>query len=105
MGGQAALTECREVCKTAEHKKERLSVKVNNYTLDRFEADYAIFLKRPNETEQLLIHRDDIHVPVKEGDIVSIKDDGESYEIEVLAEETKAAKDRVRNLLDQLRQK
>ncbi|MGM9950477.1 MAG: DUF3006 domain-containing protein [Lysinibacillus sp.] len=78
---------------------------MNNYTLDRFEADYAIFLKRPNETEQLLIHRDDIRVPVKEGDIVSIKDDGESYEIKVLAEETEAAKDRVSHLLNQLRQK
>ena len=78
---------------------------VNNYTLDRFEGEYAIFLKRPQETEQLIIHHEDIHVPVKEGDIVSIKDDGETYEIKVLAEETKAAEDRVKNLLNQLRQK
>lgn len=77
----------------------------NNYTLDRFEADYAIFLKRPNETEQLIIHRDDIHVPVKQGDIVSIIDDGENYEIKVLAEETKAAEDRIKQLMDQLRQR
>ncbi len=78
---------------------------VNNYTLDRFEGEYAIFLKRPQETEQLIIHREDINLPVKEGDIVSIKDDGETYEIKVLAEETKAAEDRVKNLLNQLRQK
>lgn len=77
----------------------------NNYTLDRFEADYAIFLKRPNETEQLIIHRDDIHVSVKQGDIVSIIDDGENYEIKVLAEETKAAEDRIKQLMDQLRQR
>lgn len=77
----------------------------NNYTLDRFEADYAIFLKRPNETEQLIIHRDDIHVSVKQGDIVSIVDDGENYEIKVLAEETKAAEDRIKQLMNQLRQR
>lgn len=77
----------------------------NNYTLDRFEADYAIFLKRPNETEQLIIHRDDIHVSVKQGDIVSIVDDGENYEIKVLAEETKAAEDRIKQLVNQLRQR
>lgn len=80
-------------------------MKSNNYTLDRFEADYAIFLKRPNETEQLIIHRDDIHVPVKQGDIVSIIDDGENYEIKVLAEETKAAEDRIKHLMNQLRQR
>lgn len=63
----------------------------NNYTLDRFEAEYAIFLKRPNETEQLIIHQDDIHVPVQQGDIVNIVDDGENYEIKVLEGERKAA--------------
>ena len=51
----------------------------NNYTLDRFEGDYAIFLKRPEEIDQLLIHRTEIDVPVKEGDIVQITDDGEKY--------------------------
>lgn len=77
----------------------------NNYTLDRFEADYAIFLKRPNETEQLIIHKEDIHVSVKQGDIVSILDDGENYEIKVLAEETKAAEERIKDLMSRLRQK
>lgn len=77
----------------------------NNYILDRFEADYAIFLKRPNETEQLIIHKEDIHVPVKQGDIVSILDDGENYEIKVLAEETKAAEERIKDLMSRLRQK
>ncbi|RKQ15654.1 DUF3006 family protein [Ureibacillus endophyticus] len=44
----------------------------NLYTLDRFELDYAIFLKRPEETDQLLIHRSEILTPIKEGDIVQI---------------------------------
>ena len=75
----------------------------NKYTLDRFEEDYAVFLKRPNETEQLIIHRNDIQVPVKQGDIVQIDDNGESYKIEVLEAETKAAEDRVNDLLAKLR--
>ncbi len=76
---------------------------LNKYTLDRFEGDYAVFLKRPDETEQLLIHRNDIQVAVKQGDIVQIDDDGESYKIEVLEAETKAAQDRVNDLLARLR--
>ena len=78
-------------------------VSLNKYTLDRFEGDYAVFLKRPDETEQLLIHRNDIQVSVKQGDIVQIDDDGESYKIEVLEAETKAAQDRVNELLARLR--
>ena len=78
-------------------------VSSNKYTLDRFEGDYAVFLKRPDETEQLLIHRNDIQVSVKQGDIVQIDDDGESYKIEVLEAETKAAQDRVNDLLARLR--
>jgi len=80
-----------------------LLVSSNKYTLDRFEGDYAVFLKRPDETEQLLIHRNDIQVSVKQGDIVQIDDDGESYKIEVLEAETKAAQDRVNDLLARLR--
>ena len=76
----------------------------NKYTLDRFEGQYAVFLKRPDETEQLLIHRNDIQVTVKEGDIVQIDDNGGSYKIEVLEAETKAAQDRVNDLLARLRQ-
>ena len=75
----------------------------NKYTLDRFEGEYAVFLKRPDETEQLLIHRNDIQVAVKQGDIVQIDDDVESYKIEVLEAETKAAQDRVNDLLARLR--
>ena len=76
----------------------------NNYTLDRFEGGYAVFLKRPEETEQLLIHRNDIQIAVKQGDIVQISDDGQSYKIEVLEAETKAAENRVNDLLARLRQ-
>lgn len=76
----------------------------NKYTLDRFEGDYAVFLKRPDETEQLLIPRNAIQVTVKEGDIVQIDDNGDSYKIEVLEAATKAAQDRINDLLARLRQ-
>ena len=77
----------------------------NKYTLDRFDGEYAIFLKRPDETEQLLIHHTEIPTELKEGDIVSIQDDGFDYKIELLKEETANQKQRVNNLLQQLRNK
>lgn len=77
----------------------------NKYTLDRFDGDYAIFLKRPEETEQLLIHQSEIPSELKEGDIVNILDDGFDYKIELLKEETENQKTRVNNLLQQLRNK
>ena len=75
----------------------------NSYTLDRFEGDYAIFLKRPEETDQLFIHSTKIGVPVNEGDLVQILDDGENYQITVLQEQTKEQKEKVQNLLDRLK--
>lgn len=77
----------------------------NKYTLDRFDGDYAIFLKHPDETEQLLIHHAEIPPELKEGDIVSIEDDGFDYTINLLQEETENQKQRVNNLLQQLRNK
>ncbi|MFP3919482.1 DUF3006 domain-containing protein [Lysinibacillus telephonicus] len=77
----------------------------NNYTLDRFEGDYAIFLKRPEEIDQLLIHRTEIDVPVKEGDIVQITDDGEKYTFKVLKEDTKNKKASIEKMIDELKNK
>ena len=77
----------------------------NKYTLDRFDGDYAIFLKRPEETEQLLIHHTEIPSELHEGDIVNILDDGFDYKIDLLKEETENQKTRVNNLLQQLRNK
>ncbi|MEK4230681.1 DUF3006 domain-containing protein [Solibacillus sp. FSL H8-0538] len=75
----------------------------SKYTLDRFEGDYAIFLKRPEEQEPLLILRTAIQVPVKQGDIVHIQDDGKSYTIEVLQDETASQQERIQKLMQQLR--
>ena len=75
------------------------------YTLDRFEGDYAIFLLRPKETKQLLIHRSDLTMELKQGDIASIHDNGRTYEVTVVNEETTTQKDRILNLQQQLRER
>ncbi len=77
----------------------------NNYTLDRFEAGYAIFLKRPAETEQLIIPRLDIDVEVREGDIVEITATTEGYYFRVLSAEKKAAEERIQNIMSKLNRK
>ncbi|MER1999481.1 MAG: DUF3006 family protein, partial [Lysinibacillus sp.] len=48
-------------------------MKSNCYTLDRFEGEYAIFLKRPKEVEQLLIARTELDATITEGAIVKIE--------------------------------
>lgn len=78
---------------------------LNKYTLDRFDGDYAIFLKRPEEMEQLLIHRTELDSTLKEGDIVAISDNGHTYDITVLKEETMNQKQRIQQLMQQLRNK
>lgn len=78
---------------------------VNIYTLDRFEGEYGIFLKRSEEVEQLLIARIDLDSSLAEGDVVSIEDTGLSYNVQKLVEETEDAKQRVSSLLQKLQQK
>lgn len=77
----------------------------NKYTLDRFEGDYAVFLKTPNETEILQILCSDIKVKLKQGDIVNISSIEDKYEIEPLVEETTNQKEKIRRLLEQLKER
>ncbi|WP_431027909.1 DUF3006 domain-containing protein [Lysinibacillus sp. LZ02] len=77
----------------------------NKYTLDRFEGDYAIFLKRPDEVEQLLIHRFDMDVELEQGDIVEITHTGEGYRFYVLHEEKQQAENRIKALMEKLKKK
>lgn len=77
----------------------------NNYTLDRFEGHYAVFLKRPAEVEQLLIHQNDLQIHLKQGDLVKIQDYGTGYNIEFLQEETAQKKQQIADLMKQLRNK
>ena len=75
----------------------------NKYTLDRFEGDYAVFLKYPNETESLLVPCSDLNDKVNQGDIVNILVKENTYKIEPLIEETTNQKEKVQQLLDKLK--
>lgn len=84
-------------------QRERLLVSLNNYTLDRFEGDYAIFLKRPEETEQILIHRSEYSELLSEGDIVAISYEDGIYHIERLDEEITAQQNKMKQMMQALR--
>lgn len=74
------------------------------YTLDRFEGEYAIFLKHPDETAQKLYHRTELPKEIQEGDLVLI-DDEPNYEVTILKEETNNQKERISHLKDRLQNK
>ena len=80
-------------------------MKSNRYTLDRFEGDYAIFLKRPKETEQLLIARAELDPTISEGAIVKIEDNGLSYKVEKLDNATAESEKSISSLLAKLQGK
>ena len=80
-------------------------MKSNRYTLDRFEGDYAIFLKRPKEVEQLLIARTELDATITEGAIVKIEDNGHRYNVEKLDEATAESEKSVSSLLAKLQAK
>lgn len=79
----------------------------NKYTLDRIEKDQYVFLKRPDETEELLVPMQKVHQDLKEGDIVEIipATETEKMKIMVLHEETQDMKEKVSNLLEKLKNK
>lgn len=78
---------------------------LNKYTLDRFEGDFAVFLKYPNETESLQIRCSDLKASLNQGDIVNISVIQDKYEIELLSEQTMDQKGRVSQLLEQLKKR
>lgn len=80
-------------------------MKSNKYTLDRFEGEYAVFLKRPDEIEQLLIHRFEIGIELEQGDLVEITNEGHEYKVQVLQEEKQQAEDRIKALRERLNKK
>jgi len=46
---------------------------LSKYTLDRIEDGYAVFLKFPEEEEQLIISQSAMNMPVQVGDRVQIE--------------------------------
>ncbi|WP_249650537.1 DUF3006 domain-containing protein [Lysinibacillus sp. D4A3_S15] len=75
------------------------------YTLDRMEDGYAVFLKYPEEEEQIIILQSAMNKPVVVGDRVQIEEIDGIYLIEILREETEQKKADIQNLMDRLRHK
>ena len=75
------------------------------YTLDRFEEGFAVFLKFPEEEEQLLIEKRDIEADLREGDIVEINKWEGKYDIKILEQETANQKKRIEELIEKLTNK
>lgn len=75
------------------------------YVLDRYENDYGIFLKLPNETEQLLVHKTEMIGTANEGDICTVQQHEGKFQIDVLADDTARARETAQSLLEKLKQK
>ncbi|WP_336637087.1 DUF3006 domain-containing protein [Lysinibacillus fusiformis] len=75
------------------------------YTLDRMEDGYAVFLKYPEEEEQIIILQSALNKPVVVGDRVQIEEIDGIYHIEILREETEQKKADIQNLMNRLRHK
>lgn len=75
------------------------------YTLDRIEDGYAVFLKYPEEEEQLIILQSAMNKPVQVGDRVLIEEINDIYHIKILLEETEQQKAEVKSLMERLRNK
>lgn len=86
-------------------RKGLLLVSLTKYTLDRIEDGYAVFLKYPEEEEQLIILQSAINKPVQVGDRVLIEEIDDFYQIEILKEETEQKKAEIQSLMDRLRKK
>lgn len=86
-------------------RKGNLLVSSTKYTLDRIEDGYAVFLKYPEEEEQLIILQSAMNKTVQVGDRVLIEEIDGIYQIEILKEETEQKKVEIQSLMDRLRKK
>lgn len=86
-------------------RKGKLLVSSTKYTLDRIEDGYAVFLKYPEEEEQLIILQSAMNKTVQVGDRVLIEEIDGIYQIEILKEETEQKKVEIQSLMDRLRKK
>ena len=66
---------------------------------------FAVFLSKADETKRLLVSKNLIKVPLREGDLVEIDKSEIGYEIKVLKEETEATREKVSSLLEKIKTK
>ncbi|WP_166462448.1 DUF3006 domain-containing protein [Psychrobacillus vulpis] len=78
-------------------------MKWSKYTIDQFDKEIAVLLKYPEETEKLLLPRSQFNDTFQEGDIVHICKQNETYEIRQLKEETQHQKEKIQNLIEELK--
>ncbi|QSB10946.1 DUF3006 domain-containing protein [Lysinibacillus fusiformis] len=77
----------------------------SKYTLDRIEDGYAVFLKFPEEEEQLIISQSAMNKPVRVGERVLIEEKDGIYYIEILQDETQQKRADIQSLMNCLRNK
>lgn len=75
------------------------------YTLDRIEDGFAVFLKYPDEIEQVILPITAINQSLQAGDRVVIQEINNTYHIDLLKEETEQKKAEVQSLMEKLRRK
>jgi len=73
--------------------------------LDRIEDGFAVFLKYPDEIEQVILPITAIDQSLQAGDRVFIQEIDNTYHIDLLKEETEQKKAEVQSLMDKLRRK
>jgi len=86
-------------------RKGKLLVNSTKYTLDRIEDGFAVFLKYPDEIEQVILPITAIDQSLQAGDRVFIQEIDNTYHIDLLKEETEQKKAEVQSLMDKLRRK
>ena len=77
------------------------------YTVDRFEGNQAVLLFREDEMIQVLKNKNDLPANTAEGDILYLQfnEEGELLSSKVLEDETTKARQKVKNLLNKLKNK
>lgn len=73
--------------------------------MDRIEDGFAVFLKYPDEIEQVILPITAIDQSLQAGDRVFIQEIDNTFHIDLLKEETEQKKAEVQSLMDKLRRK
>lgn len=78
-----------------------------NYTLDRYDGEYAVLVLKGDESQQQLVERSKLESYAKEGDILDVEwnADGSFKEASVLETETEQRRSDVENLINKLKNK
>lgn len=82
-------------------------MKLNKYTLDRFDEEYAVLVLKGDESQQKLVERSKLESYAKEGDILDVEwnTDGSFKEASVLEMETEERRTQVSEMIEKLKRK